>query len=100
MRTGAGVEPFFLPSLADNVPRIHYPICYSVNSVELSLHIASVVYTLSTPFLEELNSCATDFKERLLFYYSEPSYKYCIDYCKFFSYMYRVNGVQLLSCAM
>jgi hypothetical protein len=43
-------------------------MCYSVNSVELSLHIASVVYTLSTPFLEELNSCATDFKERLLFY--------------------------------
>ena len=40
------------------------PICCSVNNVAVSLHIASVVYTLSTPFLEELNSCASDFKER------------------------------------
>jgi hypothetical protein len=40
----------------------------SVNSVDVSFHIASVVYTLSTPFLEELNSCATDFKEKSSLY--------------------------------
>ena len=59
-QTSAGSMPDF--RLYTNFSAPQPSACQEKNSVKISLQMSSVVYTNSTPFLAELNSCAADFK--------------------------------------